>query len=196
MMEITSDPGLRFGRTTLTALLGDLVDQPVDALVIAANQRGVMGAGAAGAVRLAGGAQIEREVMEHAPLALGSALAAAPGSLAERGVAVIVHAVVSERLADPTTYELIRRSTVAALRLVEERRLRSVAVSPFGAGAGPGQLPIAAVAEAIVDETIAHLRRNQTRLDRIVFVSRDADDVAAFAEAIARGRERSWSRSP
>jgi O-acetyl-ADP-ribose deacetylase (regulator of RNase III) len=196
MTEVTGGPGLRFGRTTLAALTGDLVDQPVDALVIAANQRGVMGAGAAGAVRLAGGAQIEREVMARAPLPLGSALPSTPGNLAQRGVALIVHAVVSERLADPSTYDLIRRSAVAALRLVEERRLHSVAVAPFGAGLGPGQLPIVAVADAIVDETIAHLRRHQTRLDRVLFVSRDADDVAAFAEAIARGRERSWSRSP
>jgi O-acetyl-ADP-ribose deacetylase (regulator of RNase III) len=196
MTETTTGTALRFGRTTLAALLGDLVDQPVDALVIAANQRGVMGAGAAGAVRLAGGGEIERELMENAPLPLGGALATAPGKLAERGIDLIVHAVVSERLADPSTYELIRRATIATLRLAEERRLRSLAISPYGAGVGPGQLPIGPVAEVIVEETIAHLRRTQTRLDRVHFVSRGEDDVAAFGEAIARGRERSWSRSP
>jgi O-acetyl-ADP-ribose deacetylase len=196
MTETTIGTSLRFGRTTLAALVGDLVEQPVEALVVPANQRGVMGAGPAGAIRQAGGGEVERAVMERAPLPLGGALATTSGKLAERGIELILHAVVTERLADPSTFELIRRSAVSTLRLVDEHRLRSVAIAPFGAGLGPGQLPIVPVAEAIVEETIAHLRRTQTRLDRIVFVSRVEEDVAAFAEAIARGRERSWSRSP
>jgi O-acetyl-ADP-ribose deacetylase (regulator of RNase III) len=57
MTDSTTGTALRFGRTTLAAVLGDLLDQPVDAVVIAANQRGVMGAGVAGAIRLAGGRQ-------------------------------------------------------------------------------------------------------------------------------------------
>ena len=196
MSETTAGTGVRFGRAILAALPGELIAQPVDALVLAANQRGVMGAGTAGAVRSAGGAVIEREAMERAPLPLGGAIATSPGKLAERGVAAILHAVVAERLAEPSTVELVRRAVAAVLQLADERRWRSLALPPVGGGKGPGQLPIAVAAEAIVDETIAHIRRGQSRIDRVVFVSRDADDVLAFADAIARGRERSWSRSP
>jgi O-acetyl-ADP-ribose deacetylase (regulator of RNase III) len=195
MTEATAGTSVRFGRATLAAIHGDLIEQSVDAIVLAANQRGIMGAGAAGAVRTAGGAEIEREAMERAPLPLGGAIATAPGKLGARGVASIVHAVVAERLAEPSTVELVRRATAAVLQLVDERRLRSLAMPAIGGGKGPGQLPAALAAEAIVDETIAHLRRAQTRLDRVLFVSRDQDDVAAFAEAIALGRERLWGRT-
>ena len=190
----TAGNGVRFGRTLVTAVLGDPLDQPVEALVLAANQRGVMGAGIAGAVRLAGGPAIEREAMAHAPLPLGGAVATTAGKLAERGIAAIIHAVVNERLAAPSTVDVIRRATTSTLRLVEERRFRSVVLPPIGGGKGPNQLPAALAIQAIVDETIAHLRRSGTRLERIVFVSRHEDDVLAFAEAVARGRERSWRR--
>jgi O-acetyl-ADP-ribose deacetylase (regulator of RNase III) len=194
--ETTTRASVRFGRTLVTALLGDLIDQPVEALVLAANQRGVMGAGVAGSVRLAGGPEIEREAMAFAPLPLGGAVATTSGKLVDRGIVAIVHAVVSERLAEPSSPDVIRRATDALLHLVDERRLRSVAIPPIGGGKGPNQLPIPVAVEAIVDETIAYLRRVQPRLDQIVYVSRHEDDVLAFADAVARGRERSWRRSP
>ena len=196
MTETSLGTSVRFGRTTLAALRGELIKQPVEAIVIAANRRGVIGTGAAGSVRVAGGPAIEREAMEQAPLALGGAVATTSGKLAERGVAVVIHAVVTERLAEASTLDLVRRATVAAFALAEERRVRSLAFPAVGSGTGPQQLRTDAVAEAVVDEAIAHLRRTQTRLDRIVFVARDEDDVAAFAEAIARGRERLWRQAP
>jgi O-acetyl-ADP-ribose deacetylase (regulator of RNase III) len=196
MTETSVGTSVRFGRTTLAALRGELIEQPVEAIVIAANQRGAIGTGAAGAVRVAGGAAIEREAMEQAPLALGGAIATTSGKLAERGVALIIHAVVAERLAEASTLELVRRATAAALALAEEHRVRSLAVPAVGSGTGPNHLRTGAVAEAVVDEVIAHLRRTQTRLERVVFVARDEDDVAVFAEAIARGRERSWRQAP
>lgn len=193
--DTSAGTSARFGRTLLTAVLGDPLDQPVDALVLAANQRGVMGAGIAGAVRLAGGPEVEREAMALAPVVLGGAVATTAGKLAERGISTIIHAVVSEQLAAPSTVDAIRRATISLLRLADELRLRSVAIPPIGGGKGPSQLPVGLAVDAIVDETIAHLRRSGTRLDRIVFVSRHMDDVRAFAEAIAHGRERSWRRS-
>ena len=193
--DTSAGTSVRFGRTVLTAVLGDPLDQPVDALVLAANQRGVMGAGVAGAVRLAGGPEIEREVMALAPVVLGGAVATTAGKLADRGISTIIHAVVSEQLAAPSTVDAIRRATISSLRLIDELRLRSVAIPPIGSGKGPSQLPVTLAVEALVDESIAHLRRSGTRLDRIVFVSRHMDDVLAFAQAIANGRERSWRRS-
>ena len=151
MTETSVGTSVRFGRTTLVALRGELIEQPVEAIVIAANQRGVIGTGAAGAVRVAGGPAIEREAMEQAPLALGGAVATTSGKLAERGISLIVHAVVTERLAEASTLDLVRRATVAALALAEERRVRSLVVPAVGSGSGPQQLRTDAVVEAVVD---------------------------------------------
>src|SRR5688572_2232284 len=79
--DATTGSSVRFGRTLVVAVLGDPLDQAVEAVVVTANRRGVMGTGIAGAVRLAGGARIEREAMERAPLPLGSAIATTSGKL-------------------------------------------------------------------------------------------------------------------
>lgn len=194
--DATIGTSVRFGRTLVVTVLGDLLDQPVEAVVLAANRRGQMGAGVAGAVRVAGGAQIEREAMERAPLPLGGAIATTSGALSERGITTIVHAIVSERLAAPSAIEVIRRSTEAVFQLVDRLRLHSIAIPPIGGGQGPDHLPAGIAAEAIVGETVAYLRRTSSRLDRIVFVSRHDDEVLAFAKAVADGRARSWKGPP
>src|SRR5262245_54723709 len=85
MSSGTPSQGTRFGRTLLVAGAGEVIDQPVQAVVYAANQRGVMGAGPAGSIRTAGGAEVEREAMAHAPIDLGTAVLTTSGHLEERG---------------------------------------------------------------------------------------------------------------
>ena len=192
MVGSESAVGVRFGRTTLAAVTGELPGQGAEALVLAANTRGLLGAGSAGGIRLADAPELEREVMSRAPLELGAAVLTGPGRFADQGVAGIVHAVVSEALGAPTTLETIRRATVAALRVAEAARFRSLAVPAIGSGRGPGQLGVAVVAPALVEEVVAFLRRSSPRLVRVVFVSRSDEDAALFAAAITRARERSW----
>ncbi|HSH22261.1 MAG TPA: macro domain-containing protein, partial [Candidatus Caenarcaniphilales bacterium] len=78
--------GIIFGRTVLQAVAGTVLNVGADGIVCPANRRGVMGVGVAGAVRLAGGVEIEREAMAAAPLAVGTAIVTGPGELAARGV--------------------------------------------------------------------------------------------------------------
>ena len=59
--------GVRFGRAILVASAEPILRQPVEAIVCPANARGVMGVGVAGAVRTAGGIDIERAAMAKAP---------------------------------------------------------------------------------------------------------------------------------
>jgi len=185
-------PGARFGRTLLSTVLGDPLAQTVDALVLATNRRGLMGAGTGTTIRLAGGPEIEREAMEQAPLDLGSAIATTSGRLADRGIALLIHAVVSDELGGVATVEDIRRAVASALTLAADRKVRSLAMPAVGGGTGPEHLPTASAAEVIVDETISFLRRSARRFDRITYVARSDDDLVAFGDAIVRGRARSW----
>lgn len=184
--------GARFGRTLLVATVGDPLAQTVEALVLGSNRRGLMGAGTGTAIRLIGGPEIEREAMEQAPLDLGASITTTSGRLAERGIAVLIHAVVSDELGGTASAEHIRRAVTSALTIAADRKVRSLAMPAIGGGTGPDQLPTTAAAEAIVDETISFLRRSGRRFDRIVFVARSDDDFAAFEGAIVRGRARSW----
>lgn len=184
--------GARFGRTLLVATFGDPLAQPVEALILGTNRRGLMGAGTATAIRLGGGPDIEREAMEQAPLDLGAAITTSSGRLAENGIGLLIHAVVSEELGGIASAEHIRRAVTSALTIATDRKIRSVAMPAIGGGTGPDQLPTTAAAGVIVDETISFLRRSTRRIDRIIYVARSDDDLAAFEDAILRGRARSW----
>ncbi len=184
-----AEVGVRFGRTVLLTDEGELSRQSVDVLMIAANIRGVMGTGG---VRLAGGVEIEREAMAQAPLTLGTAIFTGPGLLGERGVQAVAHCVVNEQLGDPVRTAIVRRSIPSALRVIEERRYRSVALPLLGSGNGPGQLPSTLVATTIVEEIVAHLRRASSRIERITLVSRSAEDIRILDEIFRVARDDAW----
>lgn len=188
-LDDRAETGVRFGRTALVAVEGELARQRADVLLIGANTRGLLGPGG---IRLAGGAEIERAAMLQAPLTIGSAIVTGPGLLSGQGVTELVHCVIAEQLGGPVRLEVVRRTIPLALRIAEGRRRYTVAVPLLGAGNGPGQVPPAQVAAAIVEEIVAHLRRATSRLERIALVSRSAEDVATIDEILRVAHEHAW----
>ncbi len=195
MMDEASGHGVRFGRTTIVAVAGDLLDQPVQALVLGGNRRGIMGAGIGMVLRTTAGADIEREVMAQGPLTLGVAVVTGAGRLADRGVEVIFHAIVSEHLGSPPAAPVVRRAVLSTLQAAETRRVRSLAIASFAPASGDSRTRTVEFAEPVVDEIVAHLRRSVSRIERIVLVERYSDDVPATMGVIARARQRSWAKS-
>ncbi len=184
--------GVRFGRTTIVAAAGGLFDQEVDAIVSPANQRGVMGAGIAGRIRLAGGIDIERAAMAHAPLTVGTAIATTSGDLARNGIRTVIHAVVSDGLGAPTRLDIVRNATGAALREADRQRVKSLLLPLLGAGLGTGRLPGGTVSPAMIEEMIAHLRRHTSRLDRIVLHLADTREAEANHRLLLDARDVWW----
>lgn len=156
---------------------GDLTTLAVDAVVNPANSRGEMGGGVAGAIRRAGGREIEREAMAQAPIPVGKAVATTAGKLPAR---FVIHAPTMEKPAQRTTVEAVRRATRAALQLAEELELSSIALP--GMGTGVGRVPVDEAAAAIVDTVTSfpphHLRR-------IILIDRNNEMVEAFRKALA-----------
>ena len=70
---------------------GDIAALEVDAIANAANDRLWMGAGVAGALKRAGGEEIEREAVAKGPIPVGDAVATGAGRLPARHV---IHAAV------------------------------------------------------------------------------------------------------
>src|SRR5438105_7599321 len=109
---------------------GDIASLEVDAVANAANDRLWMGAGVAGALKRAGGEEIEREAVAKGPIPLGSAVATGAGRLPVRWV---VHgAVMGQDLR--TDADLVRRTTRSCLELADELGARSLALPAFGTG--------------------------------------------------------------
>src|SRR3990172_8604331 len=73
---------------------GDICDLEVDAIVSPANVTLWMSTGIAGAIKRAGGDEIEFAAVRQGPQPLGAAIVTAPGRLAAK---VVIHAVSLDR---------------------------------------------------------------------------------------------------
>jgi O-acetyl-ADP-ribose deacetylase (regulator of RNase III) len=114
----------------IVILSGDLVDQQVDAVVNAANNDLVLGAGVAGAIRRRGGPSIQRECDEHGPVKVGDAAITGAGELPARHV---IHAA-SMSLGGRTTHSSLRSSMDHVFRLAREHGVKTIAIPAVGTG--------------------------------------------------------------
>src|SRR5580658_2749219 len=91
----------------ITMRQGDLTDAEVDAIVNAANNDLMLGAGVAGAIRRKGGPAIQQECDRIGPIALGEAVVTTGGNLKAK---FVIHAA-SMHLGGRTSEENLRAST-------------------------------------------------------------------------------------
>src|SRR2546426_11835156 len=91
-----STRSLRVSEIQLSVVEGDITALEVDAIANAANNALWMGAGVAGAIKRAGGEEIEREAVARGPIAVGDAVATGAGRL--RAHHVIHGAVMGQDL--------------------------------------------------------------------------------------------------
>jgi O-acetyl-ADP-ribose deacetylase (regulator of RNase III) len=182
-----------FGRMRIATTLGEIVDQPVQAVIYPASSRGVMGTGAISAVRSSAGLDVEREAMSYAPIEPGTAIVTASGRLAERGIEAIIHAVVAEQLGQRIERSTMRRAIASALRLADEHRYRTVAMPLIGISADDSVDARAQMIEAQLDEAVAHTRRSTTRIEQLIIAARFEDDLPIVSDVLARTRERRWT---
>ena len=139
---------------------GDIAQLDVDAIGNAANDHLWMGAGVAGALKRAGGEEIEREAVAKGPIPLGTAVATGAGRLKAKHV--LHGAVMGQDL--QTNEDLVERTTRSCLELADELGARSLALPAFGTGVGG--FPIDECARIMVDEARAYEPR---KLERVVF---------------------------
>lgn len=187
-----STSGIRFGRTIIDAVVGELIDQPVQAIIYPANTRGVMGAGSASSVRLAGGQDVERELMELAPLDLGAAAVSTAGRLQEREIEAVIHAVIVPNLGDTPRQSVVLRALESALVAATKARLHTLALPLLGVRAEAPAEERADHARSLVDVIVSYIRRPDTRIDRILIVTRFEDDLSTVLDALSRARQRLW----
>jgi O-acetyl-ADP-ribose deacetylase len=155
---------------------GDIAAVEADAIANAANDHLWMGAGVAGALKRAGGDEIEREAMAQGPVELGSAVATTAGKLDAR---YVVHgAVMGQDLR--TDGDLIRRTTRSCLELADELGCRSLALPAFGTGVGG--FAVSECARLMVEEARSFEPRS---LGRVVFAVYGSDAYEAFSSELS-----------
>lgn len=161
---------------------GDLTDMDTDAIVNAANNDLVLGAGVAGAIRRKGGEEIQRECDDIGSIPLGYAAITGGGKLKAR---FVIHAATM-RLGGVTTPEDLRGSTAHALRIAAERNLKSIAFPALGTGIA--RFPMKECADIMLQEAAEHLK-TETSLEKIYFVLFDDEACGVFQRTWKRIRE-------
>jgi O-acetyl-ADP-ribose deacetylase len=154
---------------------GDITRLEVDAIANAANDRLWMGAGVAGAIKRAGGDEIEREAVARGPIPVGEAVATTAGRLAARWV--IHGAVMGQDLR--TDADKVRRTTAGCLRVADELGSESLALPAFGTGVGG--FPLDDCARVMVEAVRVHEPRS---LRRVVFAVFGDEAREAFERAL------------
>jgi O-acetyl-ADP-ribose deacetylase (regulator of RNase III) len=156
---------------------GDIAALAVDAVANAANDHLWMGAGVAGALKRAGGDEIEREAVAKGPIPVGDAVATGAGKLPAKWV--IHGAVMGQNLR--TSAQLVERTTRSVLRLADELGAESLALPAFGTGVGG--FPLEECARLMVGAARAHEPRT---LRRVVFAVFGEEARRAFEGALAK----------
>jgi O-acetyl-ADP-ribose deacetylase (regulator of RNase III) len=159
----------------LEVVEGDISQLDVDAIANAANNHLWMGAGVAGAIKRAGGNEIEAEAMAQGPVEVGEVVVTGGGNLKAKNV--IHGAVMGQDLR--TNAELLARTTRRVLKAADELGARSVALPAFGTGVGG--FPLAECAQIMVREASSFEPRS---LERVVFAVFGDDAEEAFRRAL------------
>jgi O-acetyl-ADP-ribose deacetylase len=161
----------------LEAVEGDITQLEVDAIVNAANNELWMGAGVAGAIKRAGGPEIERDAVARGPIEVGEAVATTAGALPAKHV---VHgAVMGQDL--QTNADLIARTTRRCLEVADELGATSIALPALGTGVGG--IPVGECATAMVGAARDYEPKG---LERVVFALYGREALRAFEAELAR----------
>ena len=118
---------------------GDLLDQPVEAIVNAWNRNIIpwwllLPQGVSRSIKRRAGTQPFREVARHGAIPLGEAVLTSAGRLPFRG---IIH-VAGINMLWRSSELSVRKSVRSAMRIATERQFRSIAFPLIGAGSGGG----------------------------------------------------------
>jgi O-acetyl-ADP-ribose deacetylase (regulator of RNase III) len=157
---------------------GDICDLEVDAIVNAANLSLWMSSGVGGALKRAGGDEIEFAAVRQAPVPLGESIVTTAGTLAARAV---IHAVSLDR-ERRTSGPVIAAAVRSAMARAREIRATSVAFPALGTGVGG--FPLDEAARITVQAVREELPWCPT-IDHVIFALRGRAAYEAFAAALA-----------
>lgn len=158
---------------------GDITQLELDALVNAANNRLWMGGGVAGALKKAGGKEIEAEAVKKGPIPVGEAVVTGAGELKAK---YIIHAAVMGPDLK-TDAKKVREATKNSLLSGDELGIKSIAFPALGTGVGG--FPLNECARIMIDEVRQYSAR-KTGLEKVVFVLFGQSAYQAFKQELEK----------
>ena len=159
---------------------GDILSFEGDGLVLPTISDGQMCDGLAARAKRIVGEDIERDVCNHTPIAVGAAIVTDAPRMSVRH---LIHVPLVEELGMRVGIENVRRATRAGLLAALRHELANVAVP--GLGYGEEGVPHDEAARAIIDELNAFKRDFPTT---VALIDEDEDMIDAFRGYTKSGR--------
>jgi len=150
---------------------GDITKLVCEAIVNPANSFGYMGGGVAGAIKRAGGKEIENEAISKAPIPLGEAVVTTSGALPCKNV---IHAPTMEQPAMRIKTFNVQQATKAAFNVASDLNIKSIAFP--GMGTGVGGVSVDDATKAMVE--IA--KEYENKFDKIILIGFNQELVDCF----------------
>jgi O-acetyl-ADP-ribose deacetylase (regulator of RNase III) len=130
-------------------------------------------------LELAGGAKLLDQLRVNEPLPVGSAVVTSAGELP---VELMVHAIVSSQT-ERVTRDGVRRALRSALERANTWHIGTVAIPPFGLGAGNLDLEVSA---ELLAEAVARHTREARFPTHVTIVAETSDEAALLELYVAR----------
>jgi O-acetyl-ADP-ribose deacetylase (regulator of RNase III) len=161
----------------ISIVQGSILEADAQAIVNAANSRGIMGGGVAGVIKRAAGAAVDEEAQRQAPIPVGTAVLTSGGKTKFKG---IIHAPTMPEPAMRIPQQNVALATRAALALGDSHGFTSIAIP--GMGTGVGGVAHEEAAALMVKEIKAYQAHC---LRSVVLVDVDVAMVGAWRECLA-----------
>ena len=175
---VASDPQVKIQDTVVRLVRGDITELEVDAFVFYAQPDLALGSGFGGMITVRGGAVIQKELDELAPVADLEAVVSGAGKLAADH---IIHAVGPRFREDDIEPKLMATMEKCFLR-AEEKGVKTLAFPAMGSGYYGIPAPISATVMMAALES--HLT-GQTGLEEVTICALDRSQFKAFEAALA-----------
>ena len=169
---------------SLQLLKGDITKVPVDAIVNAANDRLAGGGGVDGAIHLAAGPALRQEldviVAKQGGCPTGQAVPTTAGNLPAK---FVFHAVGPiYRDGSNGEADSLASAYRACLNLAEEKGISYMSFPSISTGVY--SYPVEQAAPIALREVVSHLQKNETKLQRAIFVLFDDRTHRAYQDAL------------
>jgi len=168
-------------------LLESIEAQGLDGIMNAANGRGPMGAGIAGAIRRMGGVEIEVDaynVCNKYNPQRGDAYHTTAGRLGTKGIKNIIHAVTMKNPGEGSSYEVVESAFRSAIGLATKRGISKLGCTALGTGVGGlNQERVADIMFRVAEEE--DIKVGSPNLE-IVFIDFSEDFISRILKNLSR----------
>lgn len=170
---------MKINNSNIELVEGDITEIAVDAIVNPANAQLILGGGVAGAIKIKGGVDIQRECDKVGSISVGQAVITTAGNLEAKHV---IHAV-GPMMGEGNEDEKLHQATLNSLKLAKENDLQSIAFPAISTGIFG--YPIDRCADVMLKTTVDFLKSKDLELN-VIFCLFDYSAFDVFAEEIER----------